>query len=188
MLATATTFVTYCVLVPVIELFGASALPRSIDPGHPAAVGSFACGPRAALVLSRLCGHSLEWSDLPSPSGGVSLHWIQTFLEQHGFPTETRRLNPTDLVTLRTPAIAFISPEYAGGLGHFVVVLDASIGGVHVIDPAAGAQYYWGWRSFSDAWTGYVILPKQNRSTERIALLFSSCCNAALLFVTYCHR
>jgi hypothetical protein len=150
---------------------------------HAAAIGAFSCGPKAAWVFARLCGAPINRNLLDSfrrdHPRGTTFHQIQQFLQSNGVRCQIRRMNPSELLPLSEPVIAFVSPDYAGGLGHFVIVTEVSNRGVRVIDPAAATHYLWGWKSFSDAWSGHVLL--RDRSKDESIMTIGLLAHAALL-------
>jgi len=146
----------------------------------------YLCGPNAAYVLARMHGMPLTYDGLNREFGdllgGVSLRRLRDVMGRIGLPCEVRYLHPAELIEAPLPAIVLIRPEYSGGtIGHFIVIAGASRAGVRVVDPITGVRDNWGWPYFSDAWTGYALVPRPDPGVDRVLLaLFGSCGLATL--------
>jgi ABC-type bacteriocin/lantibiotic exporter with double-glycine peptidase domain len=125
---------------------------------------ALACGPRAVFLLLRDVGSTATYSEVrkstPVCERGVSVAQLVTSIRSFGVPCSARRLDPSDLVSLRRPMIAYLSRLYSGNdSGHFVYIRSVTPEGPVVIDPVVGDLVSpWRWRSFSDAWSGICIV------------------------------
>lgn len=121
------------------------------------------CGPRAVVVLARLMGVSLDYQKVRREIGlsdrGTSIAEVGRVLKAHGIDCTIRRLDPTQLLTCPTPLIVHHVPRFGTPDGHFLVLTEVGQEGLTAIDPMLGKAVRWKWSSFSDAWSGFAVIP-----------------------------
>lgn len=128
------------------------------------------CGPRSVFLLLSDLGISVSYDEVRSAISlsrdGSSIRELAECLSSYGVSCSARRLAPSDLLGSTFPLIAHVSRSSTGGReGHFLYVCSASPEGLDIIEPITGDRTpCWGWRSFSDSWSGVCLVPGGRRS------------------------
>lgn len=150
-----------------------------------------ACGPRAVYLLLNHLGIPATYAEIrdaiPLSDQGASIAELQRCLRSFGVECSIRRLNPTEMLTVRTPMIAYLSHLYVGNTaGHFLFVPSMRPGGPDTVDPVTGRRGEpWNWRSFSDAWSGVCLVVERPPGVFKDLPLLAAMLNLGLFAVVF---
>ncbi|WP_197996448.1 cysteine peptidase family C39 domain-containing protein [Gimesia panareensis] len=137
----------------------------------------YACGARAAFVLTRMIGWDASYDTAlkhaPPSEQGASLEDVRNALLAHGVQCAVLRLQLTDLSSVPYPFILHVNHRGGLDVGHFYLVTGVDKIGLHTYDPVTSLKRHWPWRSFVDVWSGYAIVP--TRTTTRNDQTILSC-------------
>ena len=121
------------------------------------------CGPRAVYALAQRLGCDLTYETVREGirlgDKGCSIDDVKNSLIRHGVHCSVRRLDPTQLLSAPTPLIVHIMPRGSRSDGHFIIVTRIGTDGLQTFDPMMNRDRFWIWRSFSDWWSGYAVVP-----------------------------
>ena len=124
------------------------------------------CGPRAVYALARRLGCDLTYEMVRKGMRlgvkGCSIDDVRDSLIRHRVHCTVRRLDPTQLQSAPTPLIVHIMPRGKRSDGHFVIVTRVGEEGLEIFDPMVNRDRFWKWRSFSDWWSGYAVVPSSS--------------------------
>lgn len=121
------------------------------------------CGSRAAFLLAHSCELLVSYEELvyriPEQSGGASIKHVAESLSEIGLPCQILKMAPSDLFKANGTFIVHHHPRYASSSGHFLVGTAVHAKGIELVDPITGKCDLWQWSHFSDAFSGYVVIP-----------------------------
>ncbi|WP_198000193.1 cysteine peptidase family C39 domain-containing protein [Gimesia alba] len=123
----------------------------------------YACGARAAFVLTRMLGRDASYETAlkyaPPSEQGASLEDVRNALLAHGVQCAVLRLQLTDLSSVPYPFILHVNHRGGLDVGHFYLLTGVDKVGLHTYDPVTSLKRHWPWRSVVDVWSGYAIVP-----------------------------
>jgi hypothetical protein len=145
-------------------------LARQVTQEYAEAEGE-SCGPRVVFTLARQLGWDVTYETIRGrmhlTAGGSTIQEMKKALNDIGIACSARRLDPTELYSCPTPLIIHISPRSKGSLdGHYLIANGIGPEGVQTFDPYGGSHALRNWRSFSDVWTGYVVIPEPSSAAR----------------------
>lgn len=128
------------------------------------------CGPNALYMFLKAHGKAVSpdtfFAEISVEDGGLSFADLRQASVRHGLPAEVRRCSYAQLVgQCRLPVIALLqlTKESVGpaaqGDGHYVLVLDADLSSVLLVDGTTGEIARYRRDLFSSEWQGYVLVP-----------------------------
>lgn len=128
------------------------------------------CGPNALYMFLKAHGKAVSpdtfFAEVSVENGGLSLAHLRQASVRHGLPAEVRRCSYAQLVgQCPLPVIAMLqlTKESVGpaaqGDGHYVLVLDADLSSVLLVDGTAGEMARYPRDLFCSEWQGYVLVP-----------------------------
>lgn len=179
--------VTAGVLCCPLEQRSACAVDRLTAEGE-----ALACGPRAVFLLLRDFGVPVTYAEVRESTQlserGASVAQLERSLRSFGVTCSIRRLDPSDLLSVHRPMVAYLSHLYRGNsAGHFVYIPSVSCEGPEVVDPVVGnVTSPWRWRSFSDAWSGVCLVADPPPIFSNDPVLLVGLLGLALLAVPSC--
>jgi peptidase C39-like protein len=126
---------------------------------------SVSCGPRVVFTLARQLGWDVTYETIRSrmhlTAEGATIQEVKKALNDIGIGCSARRLDLTELYSCPTPLIIHISLRSKGSSdGHYLIANEIGPEGVLTFDPYRVRHALRNWTSFSDVWTGYVIIPE----------------------------
>jgi predicted double-glycine peptidase len=137
------------------------------------------CGPRVVYALARRLGYNVTYETvrrrMQLMDDGVAIQDVKKALNDLDIACSVRRLDPTQLYSCPTPLIVHIKPigrEITDG--HYLIASEIGTDGVQTYDPYTGRVALWKWKSFSDLWTGYVVIPERSSSARGTGLALAA--------------
>jgi hypothetical protein len=130
------------------------------------------CGPRVVFTLARQLGWDVTYETIRGrmhlTAEGATIQEVKKALNDIGIACSIRRLDPTELYSCPTPLIVHINPRSNGisGQGHYLIVNETGPEGVQTFDPYRGQHAHRNWESFSDIWSGYVVIPEPSSAAR----------------------
>ncbi|WP_417393243.1 cysteine peptidase family C39 domain-containing protein [Gimesia sp.] len=136
------------------------------------------CGVNSLYFLLTLSGHKADYLKLQDnllKEKLVSLEDIRKSAESHGMPVCVTVLTPEELRSLATPVIVHLDNVDISGStqGHYVVIFETDVEGVHYLDGTTAESFHISWREFERAWSGYAVYPYESTSTNLFLVLLS---------------
>jgi hypothetical protein len=130
------------------------------------------CGPRVVCTLARQLGWDVTYETIRGrmhlTATGSTIQEVKKALNEIGIACSARRLDPTELNSCPTPLIVHINPRSTGldDDGHYLIANEIGPEGVQTFDPYKGKHAFWKWASFSDIWSGYVVIPEPSSAAR----------------------
>jgi ABC-type bacteriocin/lantibiotic exporter with double-glycine peptidase domain len=148
------------------------------------------CGRNATYTMLRMLGFDVPYenvrSQIPDVTHGVTLSDIRQVLNDNGMEATVAQLSPTDLFDVTLPCAVLLDLGGApGDLKHIVVMTEVTDDGVVVVDPVVATQEKWPWHYFSDAWTGYAVIPNRPVQNRWSLILPAFVLSAAVLAMVF---
>jgi len=117
------------------------------------------CGPNSLFLVLNGTGYCDDYGTLcknfsPTPEG-VSVTQLLSAAHGYGCNLQAYKMNFDGLKNVSTPAILHLKP--AGGVGHFVVLLEVLDKAALVMDSTTGETSPFSRGSLQDVWSGVVI-------------------------------
>jgi ABC-type bacteriocin/lantibiotic exporter with double-glycine peptidase domain len=121
----------------------------------------------------------------PRNAHGLSLLEIAKALQSRSLDVEVRKIAVRDLRWLPQPSILHIRSDE--GEGHYLVALSATDSGLAAVDATTGRERVYPADLLERDWTGYVIVMRTNRDSQKLVAVASLTCGGALVgaFVTF---
>lgn len=121
------------------------------------------CGINSLYLLLRLHGIDLSYEDLTRrlrpTQDGTSLTQLRDAASSFGFGVRVVHLTPESLQSCPLPLIAHVEMEgVANTSGHYVVVTDATLQNVELIDGTTAIMQVIPRSDFIRRWTGYALI------------------------------
>ena len=142
----------------------------------------FACGYNSLYLFLHLKGYQKNFETLKSNvlvgPNGTSLYDLQKASASVGMQTETVHCSYSTLCSINMPVIAWINRDYTATespepvIGHFIVLIKASVDGVEYIDGTSGEKSTMQQANFIKQWNGMILREKSKAPflTDRVAL------------------
>jgi hypothetical protein len=132
---------------------------------------SVSCGPRVVFALARQLGWDVTYETIRGrmhlTAEGATIQEVKKSLNDIGIACSARRLDLTELYSCPTPLIVHINPRSKGSTdGHYLIANEIGPEGVQTFDPYKGEHSLRKWRSFSDTWSGYVVIPEPSSAAR----------------------
>lgn len=130
---------------------------------------TYVCGPNCLYALLKLHGLKIDYDDLMSmlPRGGkgVSLRAMQDAARGLGIDTRVVHGQYAQLRRAAFPLIVHLKPPPGDqdGVGHYVVVLNATDERIFVLDAQIGSFSSYDQPRFEQLWSGYALCVQQPR-------------------------
>lgn len=121
------------------------------------------CGINALYVLLSICNQRVGYDSLVSDFSSsnalqdASLLTIIRISNSHGVPLAAVKTGPEGLIKAPKPGIAHYESE-SGDVGHYVLVLDADMQGVVLMDGTDLSIMRYSWRYFATRWSGNLLV------------------------------
>lgn len=190
--AEATRMIPCVYILPIFMLFSSVGILRAADPDafrspltapsrfeacRP--VQAVICGPNALYMLLRAHGRPVLadgfFREIQPGVQGLSLAELRDASTRYGLPAEVRCCTYKELISGCTfPLVALLQPGQGmdhHSSGHYVLVLDADLEGVTLVDGTSGEQDYLPRAGFCRSWKGYIVVPAMVQSSWLLLLV-----------------
>ena len=162
---------TLLALISTVGVASSNAVLAGQTAQEYAAAEGVTCGPRVVFTLARQSGWDVTYETIRDRmhlmADGSTIQELKRALDDIGMACSVLRLDPTELYSCPTPLIAHTNPHFKGSVyGHYVIVNEIGPEGVQTFDPSRGRHKLWDWRSFSDFWSGYVVIPRPSSAAR----------------------